>query len=140
MNIRSLPRAWAGAASAATAPSKAMRGRGCSKGRPDAERQRRDAGQCRNAAGGRQPGTVGAKIPRLGEVIGSWRPILTTVRIVLPGLSPQGASGKLATFLRQSFLHQAARSLHPGRFSLGLGLARLAICVGARLDSVASRL
>src|SRR5437016_3986290 len=104
MNIRSLPRAWAGAASAATAASRAMRDRGCSKGKPDAGRQRRDAGQCRKGAGGRQPGTVRAKIPRLGEMIGSGLPILTTDRIVLPRLSPQGASGKLATFLRQSFL------------------------------------
>src|SRR4029077_4774654 len=76
----------------------------------------------------------------LGEVSGSGWPILTTERIVLPRLSPQGASGKLATFLRQSFLHQAARSLHPGRFSLAPDWRGLAVCVGARLDAVASRL
>src|SRR5439155_8629608 len=36
--------------------------------------------------------------------------ILTRVRIVLPRLSPQGASGKLATFLHQSFLRRPGLS------------------------------
>src|SRR6187455_1496309 len=88
-------------------------------------------GQCRNES--REASTLsrpGAKIPCLGERSPRLEPILTTVRIVLSRLSPQGASGKLATFLtnprsrRPGHSTRAAFHFVARSFAAGLGWTR----------------
>ncbi|TML80463.1 MAG: excinuclease ABC subunit UvrC [Actinobacteria bacterium] len=116
-----------------------MRDRGLGKGKPSPGDNAGTLASVGTSPEGVNPEPSRPKIPRLGGGSESGRPILTRVRIVLPRLSPQGASGKLATFLYQSCNAKAARSLHPGRFSFGPARRGLSICGGARLDAVPSR-
>src|SRR6266487_388418 len=142
MYIPSLPRACAGAARAAKVQSRAMRDRGCVKGKTGARQVMPGPGQCRNGAGRRQPENErSSKIPRSGDGAKRSRPILPRVRIVLPRLSPQGAreARHLPSPIR---LRRPGLSTRAAFHLAGAGRRAaqgLAICGGARLDVVASR-